>query len=70
LYDLAAHPEYVTPMREEVEAVIAAEGWTKAAMGKMRRVDSFVKESQRLAIGGRKSPPHTRYSRARSCRLI
>ncbi|KAF9475570.1 cytochrome P450 [Pholiota conissans] len=52
LYDLATHPEYVKPMREEVEAVIAAEGWTKVAMGKMRKVDSFIKETQRLAIGG------------------
>ncbi|KAF8178062.1 cytochrome P450 [Pholiota molesta] len=52
LYDLAVHPEYVKPMREEVEAVIAAEGWTKTAMGKMRKVDSFIKESQRLAVGG------------------
>lgn len=26
LYDLAAHPEYVAPLREEVEAIIEAEG--------------------------------------------
>ncbi|KAF8957287.1 cytochrome P450, partial [Flammula alnicola] len=51
LYDLAAYPEYVKPMREEVETVIEAEGWTKVSMGKMRKVDSFIKESQRLAIG-------------------
>ncbi|KAF8955284.1 cytochrome P450 [Flammula alnicola] len=50
LYDLAAYPEYVKPMREEIEAVIEAEGWTKVSMGKMRKVDSFIKESQRLAI--------------------
>ncbi|KDR68413.1 hypothetical protein GALMADRAFT_78764 [Galerina marginata CBS 339.88] len=51
LFDLATHPECVGPMREEVEAIVEAEGWTKASMGKMRKVDSFVKESQRLAIG-------------------
>jgi cytochrome P450 len=51
LYNLAAHPEYVAPMREEVEAVIEADGWTKVSMGKMRKVDSFIKESQRLAQG-------------------
>ena len=56
LYDLAAYPQYVDAMREEVEAVIASEGWTKAAMGKMRKVDSFLKESQRMAAGGRKAP--------------
>jgi cytochrome P450 len=52
LYNLVAHPEYVAPMREEVEAVIEADGWTKVSMGKMRKVDSFIKESQRLAAGG------------------
>ncbi|KAF4621783.1 hypothetical protein D9613_012093 [Agrocybe pediades] len=51
IYDLAAHPEYIAPLREEVENVIQAEGWTKLSMGKMRKVDSFIKESQRMAIG-------------------
>ena len=37
------------PMREEVEAVLADEGgWSKAALQKMRKVDSFLKESQRF----------------------
>lgn len=35
-------------MREEVEAAINEEGWTKAAMGKLKKVDSFMKESLRL----------------------
>ena len=39
-------------MRQEVEAIIEAEGWTKASIGKMRKVDSFVKESQRMGNGG------------------
>ncbi|KAF4619512.1 hypothetical protein D9613_005419 [Agrocybe pediades] len=52
LYDLATYPEYVAPMREEVESIIAAEGWTKASVDNMHKVDSFVKESQRIAIGG------------------
>ncbi|KAJ3514885.1 hypothetical protein NLJ89_g2106 [Agrocybe chaxingu] len=51
LYDLAIHPEYVPAMRDEVEAVIGAEGWTKVAMGKLRKLDSFIKESQRLTTG-------------------
>ncbi|PPQ82607.1 hypothetical protein CVT25_007121 [Psilocybe cyanescens] len=49
LYDLAMYPEYVEPMREEVKAIVKTEGWTKSSIGKMRKVDSFVKESQRLA---------------------
>lgn len=35
-------------MREEVEAVVQEGGWTKAAMGKMRKIDSFLRETQRL----------------------
>ncbi|OBZ73430.1 Ent-kaurene oxidase [Grifola frondosa] len=48
LYYLAANPEFVGPLREEVDAVISAEGWSKAAMDKMRKIDSFLKESQRM----------------------
>ncbi|KAI5118159.1 hypothetical protein M0805_005781 [Coniferiporia weirii] len=47
LFHLAARPEYIEPLREEVERVIKAEGWTKVAMNKMRKLDSFMKESQR-----------------------
>ncbi|KAI0320025.1 cytochrome P450 [Amylostereum chailletii] len=48
LYHLAAGPEYVNPLRKEIETVVAAEGWTKAAMVKMRKLDSFLRESQRF----------------------
>ncbi|PBK82181.1 cytochrome P450 [Armillaria gallica] len=48
LYALAAHPEYVETLRNEVESVIKEEGNTKAAMGKMNQLDSFLKEAQRL----------------------
>ncbi|KDR83206.1 hypothetical protein GALMADRAFT_239044 [Galerina marginata CBS 339.88] len=50
LYDLAVYPEYVGPMREEAEAIIEADGWTKLAMGKMHKIDSFIKESGRLSM--------------------
>lgn len=36
------------PLREEVETIIAKEGWTKAALMKMWKLDSFMKESQRF----------------------
>ncbi|KAF7360043.1 hypothetical protein MVEN_00732100 [Mycena venus] len=52
LYDLAVHPEHILPMREEAERVIAAEGWTKAALGNMHKIDSFLRESQRLRGAG------------------
>ncbi|KAI0292779.1 cytochrome P450 [Russula brevipes] len=48
LYRLLGNPQYIEPLRQEVEAVIAEEGWTKAGMDKMHKVDSFLKESQRL----------------------
>ena len=48
LYHLAANPEYLIPLREEVESVVKVDGWTKGAMNKMRRLDSFMRESQRL----------------------
>ena len=48
LYHLAAQTEYVRPRREEVETVIAKEGWTKPALANMHKLDSFMKESQRL----------------------
>ncbi|OCH88082.1 cytochrome P450 [Obba rivulosa] len=48
LYYLAANPEYIQPLREEVEEVVAEHGWSKASVGRMRKIDSFLKESQRL----------------------
>ncbi|KAF8351221.1 cytochrome P450 [Amanita rubescens] len=50
LYDLANHSEYMQPLREEIEAVVQEDGWTKAAMGKLRKLDSFMKESMRFSF--------------------
>ena len=36
------------PLREEVEEIIQREGWTKEALDQMPKLDSFIKESQRL----------------------
>ncbi|KAG5651716.1 hypothetical protein H0H81_007721 [Sphagnurus paluster] len=51
LLNLAAYPSHVPELREEVEAVIKEEGLTKISLNKMRKVDSFVKESMRLGSG-------------------
>ncbi|KAK0435069.1 cytochrome P450 [Armillaria borealis] len=48
LYALATHPEYAEILRDEVESIINEEGCTKAAMGKMNQLDSFLKEAQRV----------------------
>ncbi|KAJ6570518.1 cytochrome P450 [Mycena vulgaris] len=52
LYDLTTYPEHIGPMREEAERVVAEEGWTKAALGSMHKIDSFLRESQRLSGSG------------------
>ncbi|KAJ3785534.1 cytochrome P450 [Lentinula aff. detonsa] len=52
LYQLAAHPEVVAPLREEIEAVVEESGWTKEAVSKMRKLDSFLKETLRFSGGG------------------
>ncbi|KAF7352018.1 Cytochrome P450 [Mycena venus] len=48
LYHLAESPEYVPPLRAELEAAIQEEGWTKSAMSKCIKLDSFLRESQRF----------------------
>ncbi|KIK97710.1 hypothetical protein PAXRUDRAFT_198861 [Paxillus rubicundulus Ve08.2h10] len=48
LYNLAANPQYMQPLREEVESIVGKDGWSKGALVKMRKLDSFLKESQRI----------------------
>ncbi|PBK63983.1 cytochrome P450 [Armillaria solidipes] len=48
VYALATHPEYAETLRDEVKSIINEEGFTKAAMGKMNQLDSFLKEALRL----------------------
>ena len=50
-FDLAAHPEYLEPLREEIVEVQRTEPLgilSKASMARLRKMDSFMKESQRL----------------------
>jgi hypothetical protein len=48
LYRLLSNPEYIEPLRHEVEVAVAEEGWTKAGLDKMYKIDSFLRETQRL----------------------
>jgi len=48
LYDLATYPEYAEPLRQEAARLVESDGWTKAAIEQMDRMDSFLKESMRL----------------------
>ncbi|KAE9395448.1 cytochrome P450 [Gymnopus androsaceus JB14] len=52
LYELAAHPEVIEPLREEIETVVKESGWTKEGISKMRKLDSFLKETLRFSGAG------------------
>ncbi|KAF8183275.1 cytochrome P450 [Mycena galopus ATCC 62051] len=42
LYDLENYPEYVLPLREEAERVVAEQGWTRTSISNMHIIDSFL----------------------------
>ncbi|KAI1500520.1 cytochrome P450 monooxygenase [Biscogniauxia marginata] len=48
IYDLCANPQYFEPLREELFGVPGEEVWQKITINKFRRLDSFLKESQRM----------------------
>ncbi|KAJ6510168.1 cytochrome P450 [Mycena vitilis] len=49
LFNLAAFPSSVEEMRDEVDRIVEEEGWSKASVGRMHKVDSFLRESQRYS---------------------
>ncbi|KAI6028871.1 cytochrome P450 [Pisolithus orientalis] len=48
LFHLAENPRHAQALRDEVEVVVSKYGWTKEGLSKMRKVDSFLKETQRF----------------------
>ncbi|KAJ5103347.1 hypothetical protein N7532_003876 [Penicillium argentinense] len=48
LAELARHPEYIQPLREEIETTLAKYGATISGCDQMILLDSFLKECQRL----------------------
>jgi cytochrome P450 len=49
IYDLAANPQYIPEMRGEVEDVLISDGgWDKQTLSKFKKIESLMKESQRL----------------------
>ena len=57
-YDMCARPEYFEPLRQEAVDVLEEDGgWQKTTLNKMRKLDSFLKESQRV------NPPSLRKSK-------
>ncbi|PKY01598.1 cytochrome P450 [Aspergillus campestris IBT 28561] len=50
ILDLCQHPEYIQPIREEIVEAIKAHGIIKAStLASLKKLDSFMKESQRLS---------------------
>lgn len=47
LFQVAANPQYAAMLREEVESVVTAEGWSHTALDKMHKLDSILKECLR-----------------------
>ncbi|PIL27970.1 cytochrome P450 [Ganoderma sinense ZZ0214-1] len=45
---LAEQPELLTPLRDEIEGSIAADGWTPAALANMQKLDSLLRETLRF----------------------
>lgn len=52
LYDLCAHPDVIEELREEVIRETSAHGWTHAALLRMSKMESFLKESGRTNSAG------------------
>ncbi|KAJ7116110.1 cytochrome P450, partial [Mycena crocata] len=48
IFDLTTYPSHIEPMRKEAEEMIRNNGWTKAALNNMHKIDSFIRESQRV----------------------
>lgn len=48
LYDMCSMPEYIDDLRAEALAVFQEDGsWELASLKKLRKLDSFLKESMR-----------------------
>ncbi|KAI1784530.1 cytochrome P450 [Ganoderma leucocontextum] len=47
LYHLAEKPDFLTPLRKEIEASISTDGWTPTALGNMWKLDSILRETLR-----------------------
>ena len=50
IYDLAAYPEHIPALRDELEPILNENKgiWDKNSLTKLRKLDSFLRESQRI----------------------
>jgi cytochrome P450 len=49
LFDLASYPEHIEPLRAELQEVLKGERINKENIQKLKKLDSFIRESQRLS---------------------
>ena len=49
IFDLATHPQIHDELRKEVEQVVQEKGWTTQGLNDLKKIDSFMTESQRLS---------------------
>lgn len=52
LYDLVAQPAFLAELRAEAASEIASGGWTLATLLRLRKMESFLKESGRVNSAG------------------
>ena len=48
IMDLGAHPEFIEPLQQEIFQVVKEHGWSMQAVNMMHKLDSLLRESQRL----------------------
>jgi len=48
IFNLATYSSYIEPLRGEISTIVEAEGWSRKSIEKMRKLDSFFKESHRV----------------------
>ncbi|KAM5539666.1 hypothetical protein V8D89_006775, partial [Ganoderma adspersum] len=48
LFHLAESPQHLIPLREGIEPLVSAEGWSANAFNKMEKLDSFLTECRRV----------------------
>lgn len=70
LLDLAAHPEVLEPLREEIQSVVEKRGWTKLAMSELVKLDSFMRESAGINVTSCQSIQHVKDSIANQRNLL
>ena len=61
LFQMCENPKYISELREEVRSVVEEDGgWRKTTLTKLRKLDSFIKESQRVHPPSLRWSPHVR----------